>query len=474
MKPLVLVCLTFLALTSCEVGPPYHSPETYTPETWKHQQDIADDDEDVCHWWDIFNDETLNDLMQQALAANHDLFAAVDRVVQARAMAGIVRADLFPQVVLNPNYSNEIFLTKVYAANLINTNTVLASNSKIPLFREHLLAYNLPINLSWEIDLWGRLRNLYKSALYSAEAQLEAFRETLLILTTDLADSYFRLRTFDKQVDLYRETIKTREKALKINQDRYDSKLADYEAVSQAMLDLANVEADYYEALRQREREENRIATLIGMPASDFNLPHHPLVGDPPQIPAGIPSDILLQRPDIAEAERKRASQHAQIRAAYAAFLPSLSLTGALGFSSPDLKHFLSWRSRLWEVGASSIFTIMDGRRKLSDLQLEWARFNEADQEYQQTVLQAFQEVEDALTDIESYYKESDKLALSVKASTNTYKIVYDRYFQGLIFYLAVVDSERDQLNAERNYNTVMGLRYAAAIQLIKALGGSW
>lgn len=473
LSQIFLIGLIFLLIAACEVGPSYAPPETYSPESWKHQHSQDSDAESVCHWWDVFNDETLNALIQKALENNHDLYAAIERVVQARAIAGIARADLFPQITLNPLYSDEIYLTKAYAANLVSSNTNITS-ANIPLFREHLLDYALPVNLSWEIDLWGLLRNLYKSAIYSAQAQMEAFRETLLLLTTDLADSYFRMRTFDKQIDLYLSTIVTRKKALEINQSRYESKIANYEAVSQAALDLANVEADYYEAIRERDREENRIATLIGMPASELDLDHNPLIQEPPQIPSGVPSDVLLQRPDIAQAERERASQHARVRVAYASFLPSFSITGALGFSSPDLRHFLSWRSRLWEVGASALQTVIDGGRKISDLKLEWARFREADQNYQQQVLQAFQEVEDALTDVESFYKESEKLILSVNASSTTYKIVMDRYLQGLIFYLAVVDSERDMLNAQRNYNTVQGQRFSATIQLIKALGGSW
>lgn len=470
---LVLAGLVILLNSGCEVGPSYHYPQTEVPENWKTSQTQEPVQEDVCDWWEIFHDANLNALMQRALQNNHDLKVAIERVVEARAIAGIARADLYPQITLNPSYSNELYLTEAYATSILN-QTGATSITGTPLFREHLLTYLLPINLSWEIDLWGRLKNIYNSAKYSAESEYDAYRNFLLILTTDLADSYFQARTFDKQIDLYLATIQTRKKALEINQSRYDAKLTDYEDVSQAALDLANVEAAYYDILRQRAKSENRIATLIGIPASEFTLAPNPLNGDPPVIPAGIPSEILVQRPDISQAERERASEHALIRSAYASFLPSFSLTGSIGFSSPDLKSFLSWRSRFWEIGANSVQTVFDGGRKLSNLELQWAKFKEADQAYREIVLEAFEEVEDALADVEWSYKESIKLAESVKAATKTYTIVSDRYSQGVIFYLAVVDSERDQLTAESNYNTVLGLRYSATIQLIKALGGDW
>lgn len=459
-----LVLLMFVS--GCQVGPPYEAPSPYTPENWKHTQTEDAVVECVGYWWEIFQDETLNSLEILALQYNNDLYAALDRVAQARAMAGVARADLYPQLTLNPSYSNQDVLTKIFKVDPAITT--------VPFLREHQLTYMLPLNLSYELDLWGLLRNYYKAAIFNAQAQDQAFQTTLLILSADLADSYFRLRTFDAEIELYRTTIKTRKKALEITTARYEGKLADYADVSRAALELTNVEADYYEAVRQREIEEDRIAVLIGMPASDFCLEHQPLVAGPPGIPAGLPSDILLKRPDIAEAERRMAAEHALIRVAYASFFPSISITGALGFSSPDLGHFLKWKSRFWAIGADALQTVFDAGRKFSELDLAWARFNEADRTYQQQVLVAFQEVEDALTSIENLYKESEKLTLSVQSAKKTFQIFKDRYLQGVTFYLEVVDSERDELNAERRLIAVQGMRYTATIQLIKALGGSW
>lgn len=468
---LCLIAVTFLMLLpGCQVGPSYDPPESHIPDEWKHeQQQEMTTLPEVCYWWELFDDELLNGLEALALQYNNDLYAALDRVAQARALAGIAAADLYPQLNLNPSYTNEAVLEKLFGPKPMPPQLPPPK-----LIREHQITNLLPLNLSYELDLWGQIRSTFQSALYHAQSQQAAFYATMLVLTADVADSYFRMRTFDAQLDMYAETIETRKKALSITTSRYEGKLVNYSDVSRAKLELSNVEAEYYQAKWQRDVEEDRIAVLIGMPASELALEHNPLKGEPPVIPADVPSDILIQRPDIAQAERERASDHALIRAAYASFYPSISLTGILGFSSPDLKHFLDWKSRLWGVGATASQFIYDGGRKESNLELSWARFQEADREYQQIVLEAFQEVEDALSALEWYYLEGKKLAESVEAATETLNIASDRYYQGVTFYLDVVDSERDKLIAQRAYIGLQGLRFSATIHLIKALGGRW
>lgn len=457
--------MIFIILVGCQVGPTYQSPNPYAPKEWKHKAASSiETQESLCNWWEVFKDETLNDLELQALANNQNLYAAMERVFEARALAQAALSNLYPQISLPPSYSNQDVLAKLFGA-----------KPPTPAFlREHQITNLLPLSVTYEVDLWGMLYSNFQAAYYYAESQDAAFRAALLTLTADLADSYFRLRILDAKIDLYRNTIDTRKIALEINQARYQMMLDDYESVSRAALDLTNVEADYFEAIRQRDIEENRIALLIGAPASDFNLPHSPLDIAPPDIPAGIPSDVLLQRPDIAAAERLRASENAQIRVAYAAFFPSFSLTAALGFSSPDLKHFLTWKSRYWALGGALNQSLFDGGQRLANLELACAHFREADDVYQQQVLAAFQEVEDSLGNIEQYYKQAEKLSDSVGSAGTTYAIARDRYSQGVTLYLDVVDSERDLLNAQRSLLTVEGLRFSSTIHLIKALGGMW
>lgn len=458
------VWAALILVAGCQVGPPYEPPVTIVPEEWKNEEATPPAAPNVCYWWEIFHDCQLNELEEQAIANNYDLYAAFQRVIQARAMAGVVASALYPQLTVGPSYDNQAILQKIF----------IAKPPIPPVLREHQITNLLPLNLSYELDLWGELLSSYQSAAAYADAQAELFNTLLLVLTTDLATSYFRLKTIDREIDLYISTIKTRKTAVEITQARYEGRLVNYSDVSRAKLDLSNVEADYYEARRLREVEINRIAVLIGTAASDFGLAHSPLDGDPPSVPASMPSTVVQQRPDIAQAERERASQHALVRVAYANFFPTITLTGTLGYSSPDLQHFLKWKSRLWSLGASALQTAFDGGRTDYNLMAAWAQFYAADAEYKQQVLQAFEEVEDALSDIQMLIKESEYLFESVRAAKTTAQIAQDRYFQGVTFYLDVMDSQRDELNSERDYISLQGRRYAATIQLVKAIGGTW
>jgi multidrug efflux system outer membrane protein len=279
---------------------------------------------------------------------------------------------------------------------------------------------------------------------------------------------------FDAQIDLFKANTETRRKNYKITKNRFDKGLITYLDVTQAEVELANVEASYLDAVRLRMLTENQIATLTGEIASDFCIEHRPLESPPPIIPAGIPSQVLLQRPDIAQAERTMASEHALINAAYASFFPSLSLTAAFGFQSPDLKRFLSWISRYWMVGINGSQMIFDGGRDCYLLKEAWARFLEASGAYQEQVLVAFQEVEDALSNIEWQQKQSEQLYLAAQASKKATLLSMNRYLKGVAIYLEVADSERSKLEAEIQWIRVLEQRYVSTVQLIKALGGTW
>jgi multidrug efflux system outer membrane protein len=465
IKKEIFIVLILLISSGCRVGPEYRYPEPVTPAEWKGE-DNSTTNRLVENWWEIFDDDMLDHLETQAVTNNYNLYAAIERVAEARAYAGIVEAALWPQITLNPNYLNEGILEMLYGPGVIGL--------KDPTIREHQRTNAIITNLSYEVDLWGKLRSAYDQAVYEEEAQEEDLRTTLLMLTTDLAYAYYQLRAYDSQLDILEATIKAYKKALDINQFRYDAKIVNYSDVSRAQTELTNAEASLNEVQRMRDLQEHIIAVLVAVPASDFCLPHMPLKGLPPIVPAGLPSDVLLQRPDIAEAEREIAAANAEVRVAYAMFFPSLTLTGGLGFSSPDLKQFLKWKSRFWMMGATAMETLFDGGRLKSNLYLTIAEFREALDDYQEVVLEAFQEVEDALSNIEEYNKEYDNITQSVTSSKKTYTISYDRYIQGVTFYLDVVDAERDVLQAELQQAQLLGSQYYASVQLIKALGGSW
>lgn len=399
---------------SCSVGPAYVAPALEIPAEWKNKTEQNDDlpienPEFTCpeKWWYVFEDETLNELEVLALENNRNLFVAFERIEEARALMGIAAANFYPQITLNPLFSDTRQLTENYNLNSTSTSGssalgTLASAVTSKFFRENVLLYFLPFNFSYEVDLWGKIRDGYDAASYDMFAQQKDYEAVMLNLTTSLATCYYQLRSADNQIDLLLKVYQTRQKAFDINNDRYEQEISDYSDVSLAGQELDSVLGQYLEVKRQREVLENQIAVLIGVPASEFSLEHLPLQGLPPEIP-GIPSEVLLRRPDIAEAEFEVKSEHALVKQVYTEFFPSLNLTAASGLESPVLKYFLSTVARYWMDSVQMNQLVFDGGRTTNNLNLQIARFKEASGNYQQLVLIAFQEVEDSLANISSY-----------------------------------------------------------------------
>ncbi len=486
-KVTVAALLSFVfVLTSCHVGPVYHPPWNAAPEKWKYDSEDHNNEFFSDVWWEVYQDPVLNELEQQAIMNNPTVIGALERIMQARAQAGIVEADLYPQLTVNPAYFGQGILQQ----NFFGRNAANATNGINPscfppgcllpitqtpnVFRQHQIQNLLPLNISYEVDLWGKLRDRYSAAVYNEEAVEWDYQQTLLVLTTDLATAYFLMRLYDAQIDLFLETIKAYQKAYDITLARYQGRVINYSDVSRAAFQLSNAKADYWEAVRNRAVQENQVAMLTGQPAPVFKLKHNPLTLNPPKVPAGIPMDVLYYRPDILSLERTMASQHALMSAAFADFFPSLSLTGALGFSSPDSEHFLKWISRYWSIGASVAQTVFDGGRLVSNLELAKARFGEAGANYYERVLIAFQEVEDALASIKFYANEQNWLSDAVDAAVKTVNIATDRYKMGVAIFLEVTTAQQDELLARRAYNAILASRYIATVQLIKALGANW
>lgn len=442
-----------------------------TPSNWKNGSENCQIGEWAVldHWWEVFEDPKLEELERWALENNRDLYIAYERIKEARALMGIAAADFYPQINLNPLYSDTGELLTNY------TNSQQAKALVGPrVFRAHELYYFMPVNLSYELDLWGKMRDQYDSAKYQWLAQKKDYEVILLSLTTNLAIAYYQLRAIDAEIDLLLGVLKTRQKAYEINKARYEEQIVFYADVTLAAEEVDSALLQYEEAVRQRAVLEDQIAVLIGVPASEFCLEHLPLEGLPPCIPSGIPSEALLRRPDIAEAEYKVRSEHALVKRAYSLFFPSLTLTSVGGFESPVLKYFLQWFSRFWQLGAQSHQLIFDGFKTPYNLELEIARFKEASGEYQQQVLIAFKEVEDSLADLDSYVKQYDLAVSTVLWAEKTYQLYLDRYTLGVIYYIDVANTERDLLNYQIAVNTLQGFRYISTIQLIKALGGGW
>lgn len=453
--------LLLLLLCGCQLEPPYSPPDVETPTTWKYAQ-AETSPSCVENWWEVFHDSTLNQLEEEAIADNPGLEAMWERVKAARDVAGIVRSELFPQLYLSPYYKNEGVLIEQFS---VTGNHFL---------RAHRRENALPLTLTYEVDLWDRYRNEYRSAKYKAEAQEFDYQASFLILTADVATAYYQLRMQDRMIDLFKATIETRKKALSINQSRFRNQINSYSAVALAELDLSNVETQYEDAIRLRALLENLIAVLIGRLPEKFSLPSAPLSDPPPKVPAGLPTDMIQRRPDLAAQERAIASLHAQIGVAYASYFPSIELVAGGGFISPNFFDFLSYWSRWWMYGVNVSQSVFDAGARYYRVKLTWAQYREAVSIYKQRVLEAFGEVENSLVNIEQIGKEEESAQRSVEAAQKAYSIALHRYWEGVGFYLEVADDERQLLDNQRVYVNLLGLHYLNTIQLIKALGGGW
>lgn len=491
--PLIVAAIAAGLMTSCSVGPNYKGPPPVTtadvPRHYKNRS--ARDDElgrwkvaeprDVdCRkgWWTIFHDCELNRLEDCALLANQDVRIALIRIAESRAQSRTTAASFLPQINLDGSTRRQR-LSNTEAAQRAQ---ILHSGGVVPaggIFSEQPLTttfntIRFPFDLSWEIDLFGRVRRSYEAA-HALSQQSEAdFQSMLLSVTSNVASTYFGLRSLDAEIEVLLATIQTRKDALKIANERLSAGLTSELDVVRAQSNLASNEADLCTVRRLRSESENNLATLIGQPASVVRLGYRPLHQSPPRIPAGLPSRLLERRPDIASAERALAAANAKIGVAYAAFFPSIQLTGVSGFETADLGSVFAWQSRIWSIGPSVTLPIFEGGRNIANLGVSRAQYDEQVSQFRKQVLIAFQEVENALTDIRNYADQGSAIQRAVEASRRALTLSDDQYSKGSNTFLDVLDAERTLLTNERTAAQILGSRQQAAVQLIKALGGRW
>jgi multidrug efflux system outer membrane protein len=452
---------------------------------------------DLCNWWEVFQDPVLNQLEEQALNSSYTLWAALERVIQAREIARINFAPLLPGVNFNPSFTragsliqstfsqffngtqqggNQGISSSAAAANpAAGANGITNLLSNFPnSFRFVQTQYLVPLNLTYEVDLWSQLHNAYYAALIRAQAASQAYLSVLLSLTADVAHAYFQLRGLDAQLEVIERNIRVRQHAVEINQARFDAGLIVYLDVSRAQVELSRARSDADNTRRLRGLQENLLATLVGTPASVFSVAYNPLIIPPPVIPRGLPSELLCRRPDIAEAERNLAAAYRDIGVAYANFFPSLNLNASVGLESPTAHQLFTWQARYWAIGWNIFQTVFDAGRNEANYQYYKSLFREALANYEQTVLQAFQDVEDALVNLRQYSIQAQDLSDAVRAAQITLELAQMRYNRGLINYLDVVDAERQLLETEQSSIIVLGNRYTSTVMLIRALGGGW
>ena len=449
------------------VGPDYRPPTNSIPAeykavelgSWKEGRPL--DTVPKGNWWEIFGDTNLNELETQALKANQELKAAVARVDQARASARIARSDLLPGLNLDPSFTRQR-----YSPNADPSFGNITANT-----------FSTPLDLSYEVDLWGRVRRGFQSARADAQASLAEFYNVLLTLQSDVAQNYFALRSLDAEIATVTSTVALRHEQVRLVQSRYDGGIGSDLEVAQAQTELATTEAEAAQLARRRAELENAIAILVGTNPSVFHLAASDAPDwnpQPPVIPAGLPADLLERRPDVAIAERQLASANAKIGVAKAAFFPVLTLTGSGGYLSGDVNTLFNWDSRTWSIGPSLSLPIFAGGRNRANYKRSQAAFTEATAVYRQQVLVAFGDVENNLSGIRHLADQAEAQERAVVNARRAADLATERYRSGIVSYIEVVNTDRDTLTAERANAQLAGQRLVAAVQLLKALGGGW
>jgi NodT family efflux transporter outer membrane factor (OMF) lipoprotein len=441
-------------------------PDTGTPP--EHYKEFADwkvaepkDAQPRGNWWVVYHDPEL-DRLQEKIPASLTLKAAFARLQQARAQYRIARADLFPTLTADPYATRE-----KYSPN---------APKSLPGYPTTVNDFLLGADFSYEVDLWGRVRNEVSSAKAARQASAADYASVELSLRAQLAEDYFNLRAYDAEVALYERTVESYREALKLTTDLFNGGAAALADVAQAQAQLDNALTQAADFKLQRAQAEHAIAVLVGENPSLFDLPANALPLDivPPPIDVGLPSTLLERRPDVAEAERNVASANAQIGVARAAYFPKLSLNAAGGVESTRTSNLLSASSLFWSLGPQISAPIFEGGRLVAETARVKAVYEEQAADYRNTVLTAYQDVEDNLVALRRLQEESETDAAAVLATGVNLKQAQDRYFAGIVTYLEVSTAETAALQAQVQATTIQARRMSASILLIKALGGGW
>jgi outer membrane protein, multidrug efflux system len=453
-----------LLLTACKtIGPNYQAPKS--PAAQQFKEATADnkgaftlDDK----WWEVFGDAKLNELQAEATKANPQLQAAAARVTQARAVARVTEADLLPTVNFDPEASRS----------RQSENRPIQPGS--PLIAYTANRFKVPLDAAYEIDFWGKIKRSSESAVARADAAGAAYRTALLSLQGDIAQNYFALRSLDAERAILRSNIELRQQGLALTRSRFKGGITSELDVTRAEAELAATEAESIGIGKRRAELEHALAVLQGKTPAEFNLAESPLDLAPPKVPAGLPSELLERRPDVAEAERLAAARNAEIGVAQAAFLPAVRLTGQAGFESADLSDLLRAGSRIWTTGIGLALPVFEGGRNKANLERAQAAFEENRALYRQRVLVAFQEVESSLAGLRVLAEQSAAQQRAVVSAQKSTQISNTRYKAGLVTYLDVLDAQRTALANQRLATQLAGQRLVSSVALVKALGGGW
>jgi len=459
--------LAVLPLAGCLAGPNYHRPDAPVAPEWKEQPPwraaAPKDSLPKGQWWTVFGDAELSQYEAQAITANPTIEAARNQLEQARAAARITQSGLFPQMSAGVSVVRSRVSANQPTASGIPLKSASTQNDLI-----------IPFNLSWEADVFGGLRRGAESANALYQESAAALENVRLVVTSELAVDYFSLRELDAEIAVVDDAVTYQQKALQLVKNRHTGGIASGLDVAQQETQLNSTRTQATLLRRQRAQFEHAIGSLLGMPASTFNIPVKPLSTQAPVIPVGVPSDVLERRPDIAQAERQMASQNAQIGVAKSAFYPSFSINGSGGFQTADLGLIFNAPSAFWAIGANVTQVILSGGRRRAQLDFARSGYGASVANYRQAVLTAFQEVEDGISGLSVLADAAQTQQQAVEAAQKALTIANDRYVGGLVTYLDVVTAEQTLLDNKRLATQILGQRLTTSVSLVKALGGGW
>jgi NodT family efflux transporter outer membrane factor (OMF) lipoprotein len=480
---MVQLCVAALLLiaSGCVVGPKYHPPAPDAPAAvYKESPTQFPDSEGWTvaqpadaklrgKWWEIFNDPELNALEDELDINNQNIKQYFENFMAARAVVREARAQYFPTLSVAPAVTHSRASANVGST---TTNTSGTGTTTTPQLQSTL--YTLPLEASWEPDLWGKVRNTVRQAHYAAQVSAADLENERLIEQASLAEYFFEIRGQDELQKIFDDTVAADQKAYDLTRSLYEAGIDDQISVVEAETTLQSAQAGATDVGIARAQYEHAIAVLIGKAASNFSIPVRPMTTAPPPIPVGLPSELLERRPDVAAAERTMAGANAQIGIAYAAYYPNLTLTGEFGFESSAFGQWLSWPSRFWSIGASIPETIFDAGLRRATVQQYVATYNADLASYRQTVLSAFQQVEDSLAEVRILSKEIQQEQQAVSSAQTYLTLEQARYDTGVDPYVDVLIAQTTLLADQQTLNNLQVQQMTSAVALVEALGGGW
>jgi multidrug efflux system outer membrane protein len=470
-KPVIhtaLAAAVAAALSACStVGADFAAPKSIATPAYRHAETTQPSEAArlPAEWWTVFGDTTLDQLERRALHDNPNVRAAAQRLLQAQAQLGVTRASQLPSVNVSAGVSNSRTSAETAQGLALGHRSIAGNN------------YSVGANFSYELDLWGRVRRVVEASDAQALAAQDDRDGVLLMLSGQVASTYWQLRGLDAEMAILTNALATRRESQELVEARFNAGLSNELDVSRARIERANAEADLHEVQRQRNTLEHALAVLVGASPSqpvlatvaDSALPQ------PPGIPVGLPASLLGQRPDLASSVAILKSFNAQVGVAEGAFYPSLSLTGNFGFASESLSNINQSSARQFSFGPLALsLPVFDAGRNRANLKLSRARYDEAVANHEARLLTALREVEDALSDVQQRQQQGDVQVQAQQAAARALQVAQARYDRGVSTYLDVTDAQRSALAADRAAAQIRTQRLVAAVSVARALGGGW